>query len=427
MGSGKTTHIISHINATHQAFLLAGFDPDRETDPGHETKASRFLVITPLLSEVDRFTKACPALDFRNPQPVEGRKLHHLATLVREGRNIVSTHSLFANLNRDIVEELKAHNYTLIIDEALDCARIFTDLTKADKRLLFDKGMVYVDKATGRLCWNTRDHGDYRGKFTQVRDLCLNGNLCCRNGEILIWEFPVEFLDAFREVFILTYLFEGSLMSAYLKANRQRYRMTGIRDGCLVDHHQIDEREIKRRIADLVTIYDGPMNAIGAPKRNENPLSASWFNRQPPKTLKTLCSSTRRFFEIHAGTPSSRNMWTCFRAQRSDLKGPGYTRGFVALNTRATNDHVERSSLAYLCNVFPHPIIEQHFASQGIAVDRDLFALSEMIQWIWRSQIRRGDPITLFIPSRRMRELIAAWLSSTKALAVSASDECKAA
>ena len=41
-----------------------------------------------------------------------------------------------------------------------------------------------------------------------------------------------------------------------------------------------------------------------------------------------------------------------------------------------------------------------------IEIDEDGFALSELLQWIWRSQIRQGKPIILYIPSKRMRELL---------------------
>lgn len=35
-----------------------------------------------------------------------------------------------------------------------------------------------------------------------------------------------------------------------------------------------------------------------------------------------------------------------------------------------------------------------------------------MIQWVWLSQIRSYDPITLFIPSERMRSLFDQWLDT---------------
>jgi hypothetical protein len=68
--------------------------------------------------------------------------------------------------------------------------------------------------------------------------------------------------------------------------------------------------------------------------------------------------------------------------------------------------------LAYLCNIFYHPHIRGYFTDRKIPVYEDLYALSEMLQWLYRAQIRRGDPIHVFIPSARMRGLLKAWLES---------------
>ncbi|MEG2695893.1 MAG: hypothetical protein RR966_15745, partial [Acinetobacter sp.] len=40
----------------------------------------------------------------------------------------------------------------------------------------------------------------------------------------------------------------------------------------------------------------------------------------------------------------------------------------------------------------------------------DIFALSEMVQWVWRSAIREGNPINIYVPSSRMRDLLERWL-----------------
>ena len=61
-------------------------------------------------------------------------------------------------------------------------------------------------------------------------------------------------------------------------------------------------------------------------------------------------------------------------------------------------------------NRFANPNIIQLFNKTGIEFDEDGYALSEMIQWIWRSAIREGKPIQLYIPSKRMRNLLIQWL-----------------
>jgi hypothetical protein len=57
-------------------------------------------------------------------------------------------------------------------------------------------------------------------------------------------------------------------------------------------------------------------------------------------------------------------------------------------------------------------MIKGYFEDRGITVHEELYALSEMIQWIWRSQIRDDLPIKVFIPSERMRNLFIQWLNS---------------
>ena len=46
------------------------------------------------------------------------------------------------------------------------------------------------------------------------------------------------------------------------------------------------------------------------------------------------------------------------------------------------------------------------FRDQGITLNEDLYVLSQMLQWIWRSAIRRGERISVYVPSRRMRQLL---------------------
>ena len=38
------------------------------------------------------------------------------------------------------------------------------------------------------------------------------------------------------------------------------------------------------------------------------------------------------------------------------------------------------------------------------------YALSEMIQWIWRTQIRNGEPVCVYMPSKKMRVIVERWL-----------------
>ena len=108
-------------------------------------------------------------------------------------------------------------------------------------------------------------------------------------------------------------------------------------------------------------------------------------------------------------------MWTTFEDYKFALRGPGYSKGFVVMNSKATNQYRNKTVLAYMANIFMNPAHKRFYQSLGVAVDEDLYALSMMIQWIFRSKIRdiEMDPtvkIHLFVPSSRMRSLLENWL-----------------
>lgn len=79
---------------------------------------------------------------------------------------------------------------------------------------------------------------------------------------------------------------------------------------------------------------------------------------------------------------------------------------FVEVNARATNRYRDRRYLAYMVNLFPSPIYYNFFQEKGVAPDKDRWSLSMMVQWIWRSAIRDGKEITIYVPSGRMRGLL---------------------
>ena len=68
----------------------------------------------------------------------------------------------------------------------------------------------------------------------------------------------------------------------------------------------------------------------------------------------------------------------------------------------------------YCCNWYEHPEIIKFFKQYNIEVAQDKTALSNLLQWIWRSNIRVPDSnkiIDIYIPSKRMRRLFLDWLN----------------
>ena len=66
----------------------------------------------------------------------------------------------------------------------------------------------------------------------------------------------------------------------------------------------------------------------------------------------------------------------------------------------------------YIANLFMNVNEKKFYQMHGIEVDEDIYALSIMVQWIWRSAIRDGEKVNLYIPSKRMRTLLINWIEN---------------
>jgi hypothetical protein len=99
---------------------------------------------------------------------------------------------------------------------------------------------------------------------------------------------------------------------------------------------------------------------------------------------------------------------------KTDCNEDGKGCGFLAFNTRATNAYRNVEALAYPMNVYQHGDVRSYFEEQGIATSEDLYAISTLVQWLWRSRIRQEprQPVTIYLPSERMRGLFLEWLWS---------------
>lgn len=391
MGSGKTSWAIQHME-----------EADKET---------RFIYITPFLSEVERVKTSVTSRNFKEPLNTGKGKLDNLKKLVLDEHDIVSTHALFQNADEEIIELLKVSNYTLILDEVMNVIEEFP-LNKDDFKLLVNSNMVYVEEETGIIRWNEASEYQHT-KYNEIKVLSKTENLIFFENTVLFWSFPVSVFQAFEEVYILTYLFQAQEQKYYYDMHHLNYEYKAVQqlgEKYVLVNHADKEPYDKDLLKSLLNIYEGKLNDIGS---EPYALSKAWYEKEKNNALVAkMKKNLYSYFRTHAGTPTSLNMWTCFKDHRPKLKGKGYTKGFVAHNARATNDFKDKVSLAYAVNRFMHPYKYKFFKSRGVDVNMELYALSELIQWIWRSRIREGKPINLYIPSNRMRSILFEYLNN---------------
>ena len=394
-GKGKTSWAIEHMNTNVD---------------------DRFIYITPYLDEVERVIDGCTDRYFEQPDTKKGKgsKLEDLNNLISEGKNICSTHALFKYANEEIYENLLLQGYTLILDEVFQIIE-HINITKSDREILLN-GKVHVDEE-GKVTWLDKD---YHGNLNEYRKQIEHGDVYMMDNAFLLWTFPAKIMDVFKHTYILTYLFKGQLQRYYYDMNNVNYEYKSVECVGFGDkkHYQLceyEEHEDLSYLRELINICDNDnLNEIGRAKdKRSNPLSKSWYDNQNRKKLdgmNTLKKNMYNFFRNVCKSKAEDNMWTTFKDYQSKCKGKGYAKGFVSCNARATNEFRHKKNLAYCTNIFNNPILIKFFTSKGVVVDEDTYALGELIQWIFRSQLRDGKPINLYIPSERMRNLLKQWL-----------------
>lgn len=396
MGTGKTSAMINMIN-----------------DAPPEDK---FLFITPYLTEGTRIQESCPNKHFELPDDHDGAttKLADIKRLLHEDKNIASTHALFSHFDEDVIDLVTSKGYTLIIDETLCLIDKPKKVTPSDLEIIREQCLSIEED--GSVKWIAED---YDGRFNDIRKGVDNGMYRCYGGKTILWVLPPTVLQSFKDVYVMTYLFEHSTHRAWFDIHNISYEHRYISGDSTDNYCIVKEPQQKKKvdIRKLVHVCQNQkMNSIGD---DRNALSVGWFKKNlKTQNIKKLSNNTYNFFRWVVGSKSKDNLWTTFIDYKDAVKGPGFSsvdapKGcFLYCSARAMNEHRSKTALAYLVNRFVDTNIYNWLNQRGVKLDNDGFALSEMVQWIWRSAIRDGKEIWIYIPSRRMRTLLIDWMDS---------------
>ena len=370
----------------------------------------KYLYITPLLSEVERVIEKAPVPFV---QPV-GSKALHIEVLLSEGVNIATTHASFSNLSACDPELFSG--YTLIIDEAIETVRDYREVKATDlNQVYIEGGWVTVNddhKIEPTPKWHSSVNAVSSTLSKEFYKDATNSNLYLFRDQFLLWELPLHLLPAFMNVRILTYMWDASYAAIYLK----KY-------GIQVEVKTACDATFKADIKKLLTLESIPaIEALGwSATAQSNHTDAA--GKKVSKSLSNLKARELK------GIPASKILLTSlesnwrkpFKCSRTGeiikrARGKYATNSslgkanWLASKTRATNDLSDCSEVIYLYD--KHASNHLQCWLEADCGFNDRFALSELIQFVWRSRIRKGEPITLYLPSPRMRKLLLTWLAS---------------
>ena len=294
------------------------------------------------------------------------------------------------------------------MDEVSDVVEVVS-IGEYDLELMLRLGIIAVDE-NDRVYWQD-DNYPANNAWSECMKTIKSGHVVMSNGRLLLWLFPLDVFDAFDEVIVLTHMFDAQVQKYYYDMHGVECKYIGVNqqyEFCPIVEMHFDYSWLREKIHIL---NDKKLNAIGD---NRCALSVSWFKRVSSvrnfPDIKRIKANAENVVRQRWGAISSEILWSTFKDQKKKLSGRGYTKSFLEYNAKATNEYRNRKYLIYLVNVFFLVNIKNFFLHHGVQVLEDRYALSIMLQWIWRSAIRDGKPIWVYIPSSRMRNLLSNWL-----------------
>lgn len=400
MGTGKSSAAITYMN---------------------EHRDEKFIYVTPYLEEAERIKEGCKTMHFVEPsdklKQYGFKKSEHTAALIKQGKNITTTHQAFKRYSQDMLDDIQKYGYRLIIDENMDVLEWY-DCHPDDIQLAIDAGYLKEEDDAYSLVKE-----DYNGlvfhelfQFLKVRQLIkMEDANTSKNTHLFYWILPPNLITAFKDVIILTYMFNGQTLHHFLKMYDLPYEYIGIQKTAAGKYRFCKypgyTPEYVSHLKDMIHILDNDrMNSIGD---EFHALSMNWFDKKDDDVEKLKKNVYNCMVNIWRDVPSEEKLWGSFKSYSHKVKGKGYTKSFLTFNAKATNAYRNRRYLIYIANLFMNVNEKKFYTKHGINVDEDAYALSIMVQWIWRSAIRDGDEIYLYIPSRRMRTLLEKWIDKT--------------
>ena len=388
----------------------------------------KFIYVIPNLSELedsDDNPSRILSIGFITPEVSTEHKTksEHLYYLLSIGANIACTHSLYKMLSKEHLNLIKKNGYIICLDEEVSLIDVYDHASTADLVSLLNDGKVSLKDDDGMVQWVaseeiTKPYLDSKHKHHKFYKHISNEHIyttrCTKvdgvyENVFMVSQITKELVSSAKRLIVITYLFKGSILDAFLKLkgfNIIRFENIGIEEPPL--------DEIVSRIKLLP--YDKKMLKFS--------LTSGWWDRATDQQVKEVSNYIRRVAEKEGISPEL-VMWTCPSKRvkehskqniKSFVNPSGYTRHkevgslWIGCSVRATNKYDYKKLAVHCFDRYPHLSIESYLLDYGVKIDRDVYAISELLQWLFRSNCRLPDGcVTLAIASKRMYDLYVDW------------------
>ncbi|SMC55401.1 hypothetical protein SAMN02746065_10489 [Desulfocicer vacuolatum DSM 3385] len=426
MGTGKSTWAIQQLKATGQ----------------------RTIVVLPYRAEIKRYADALledtPELNVTALyDDIEGQnKQERFEDALQDAHVIITTHTLLKDfLKLHLFQLIEEGHWHLLMDEAIATFEPIKSLSKTMLDGWLVNGIVEIRQLNERLRkiepvsgvtemytradnFMTTPVEKYLLKGLMVNDMLAVKDQSAKG--FFTFSLSESRLKSFKSMTVLTYMFLGSDLDYWC-------RMKGI---------GVAHLELTRDAEDLFHLashsgqYSGAMfksfieildvkSSFGNERGQLSATSSRALKKKSKRNI-TMINEVQKDLKRHFRNRKKNQVIEpedFMYASLSDIRGiwsgkdlPTKFIGestWVPYNKRGVNGYAHKHNLAFLYNVFQHLAVKQtvnSVISEDSCYSEDTLALSTLLQWIWRSAIRKGEKVRVYIPSKRMRDLLINWL-----------------
>lgn len=394
MGTGKTTNILKWMDA----------NPN-----------NKYIYVSPLLSEVGegcRVHKELKNVTLEIPNNVVSNKSDSLLSMLLAGDSIACTHSLYLSMREPHFKAILDNEYIVVIDEEVDVIGGFDRYSSNDLKWLLQEGEIEISEVDGSVSWvGERELIKNGHKYSDFLQYCDSNSLYSsrRSASIMVTQLPIKLFECAKQVIILTYLFDGNVLDCFLKLKGFEVKKF---KGVEVTPSNMQE------VRDLITVIPPTSKMEGYS------LSSSWWKEASSKQINDVSNFIRtnaRNYDLKGRDvlwTAPKNRSVSSSGNKNIVKPSGYivdatdgTSCYLSATTRATNEYDHKRAMFHCYNRFPLVSISSYLQDYGHPVDLEVFATSELVQWLWRGCIRRGEPMIVGIASKRMYGFFMNWLN----------------
>lgn len=407
MGSNKTNGIIDWMN---------------------KNSDERYIYIVPNLSELEDtelHKSRILSIGFEVPT-TDGEyenKRDDLYDKLCRGVSVAFTHALYRMLERKHLDKIKEKGYIITIDEEVNLIDKYDDASTADLVSLLNDGKVVVNEDDGLVVWVAEDnvtapyldknHKHHKFYRHIINEYIYTSRCTKKNGEytnvFMTSQLTKDLISCAKRLIIITYLFQGSVLDSFLRL--KGFKAVKFTD---VEFKEASLDDVVSRIKLLP--YDKKLQKMKQ--------SASWWKKASAEDVKDISNFIRRT-ATKSGFISDEVMWTCSGTRVKGVGGKsvknfvspiGFTKDsngdslWIPCTMRATNKYAHKKLAIHCYDRYPHLSISTYLQDYGVRVDSDLYAISECLQWLFRSNVRfPNGEVTVAFGSKRMYDLYVRW------------------